>query len=200
MKLEMFFDYLCPYCYLTFHEFKEILPDYPRLSVIWRPCEVRPRPELRATAWEGAPKWLTELKPRIDQAGLLPINRPFSSGNYSDMAIQGLLCLEEQGADIMRYNAAVFAAVFSKGMDIENLEVLCDCAADAGGDIDAFRQAIISETYKKKQLELNQYAWRENALDSVPSFRLGDARLNAVYSVGVLKSQLANFLDRHVSR
>lgn len=199
MQLEVFFDYLCPYCYLALHELKEMVPNYPGLSVVWRPCEIQPQPAPRLPAWEGSPDWLTELTPRMDRAGL-PINRPYSSGNYSTRAIQGLLCLEEQGADIMRYNDAVYAAVFSHGRDIENLDVLCDCAAASGGNTAAFRLALVSETYKEKQLELNRYAWKENALDSVPSFRLGDARLNAVYSVGDLKSQLAEFLEKHVTR
>jgi len=44
-KMEMFFDYACPYC-LTGHEFLlEVLPKHPDVEVIWRPCEAHPRPE-----------------------------------------------------------------------------------------------------------------------------------------------------------
>jgi len=44
-KLEMFFDYSCPYC-LTGHEYLlEVLPKFPDIEVIWRPCEAHPRPE-----------------------------------------------------------------------------------------------------------------------------------------------------------
>jgi len=44
-KMEMFFDYACPYC-LTGHEYLiELLPDNPGIEVIWRPCEAHPRPE-----------------------------------------------------------------------------------------------------------------------------------------------------------
>jgi len=44
-KLEVFFDYACPYC-LTGHEYLvELLPQFPDIEVIWRPCEAHPRPE-----------------------------------------------------------------------------------------------------------------------------------------------------------
>ena len=44
-KLEVFFDYICPYC-LRGHEYlMEILPQHPDIEVVWRPCESHPRPE-----------------------------------------------------------------------------------------------------------------------------------------------------------
>ena len=44
-KLEVFFDYACPYC-LRGHEFLlEILPKFPKIEVEWYPCEAHPRPE-----------------------------------------------------------------------------------------------------------------------------------------------------------
>ena len=45
MKLELFFDYICPYCYRGHRMFLELLPLYPGLEVVWRPCESHPRPE-----------------------------------------------------------------------------------------------------------------------------------------------------------
>jgi predicted DsbA family dithiol-disulfide isomerase len=45
-KLEVFFDYACPYC-LTGHEYlKEILPEHTDVEVVWKPCEAHPRPEV----------------------------------------------------------------------------------------------------------------------------------------------------------
>jgi len=44
-KMEMFFDYACPYC-LTGHEYLVgLLPKFPDIEVVWRPCEAHPRPE-----------------------------------------------------------------------------------------------------------------------------------------------------------
>ena len=44
-KLEVFFDYACPYC-LRAHEYlMELLPRYPQVEVEWHPCEAHPRPD-----------------------------------------------------------------------------------------------------------------------------------------------------------
>ncbi|GHV18054.1 hypothetical protein FACS189425_05760 [Clostridia bacterium] len=43
-KLEMFFDYECPFCKLGYEYLADILP-LPDLEVIWKPCESHPRPE-----------------------------------------------------------------------------------------------------------------------------------------------------------
>ena len=44
-ELEVFFDYVCPFC-MNGHEYlKELLPQFPDIEVIWRPCEAHPRPE-----------------------------------------------------------------------------------------------------------------------------------------------------------
>ena len=46
MKLEMFYDYACPYC-LTGHEYLlEVLKDFPEVELVWYPCEAHPRPEV----------------------------------------------------------------------------------------------------------------------------------------------------------
>ena len=43
--LEVFFDYACPYCLIGHNYLKELLPEYPDVDVIWKPCEAHPRPE-----------------------------------------------------------------------------------------------------------------------------------------------------------
>ncbi|MDR1464887.1 MAG: DsbA family protein [Oscillospiraceae bacterium] len=45
MKLEVFFDYACPYCLKGQDNLLELLPDFPETEVLWRPCESHPRPE-----------------------------------------------------------------------------------------------------------------------------------------------------------
>lgn len=44
--VEAFFDYVCPYCYRGILELLDMLPDYPKVQIDWKPCEAHPRPEL----------------------------------------------------------------------------------------------------------------------------------------------------------
>ena len=45
MKLEIFFDYACPYCYSGHHSLVQLFQLYPDISLEWIPCEAHPRPE-----------------------------------------------------------------------------------------------------------------------------------------------------------
>ncbi|MCI8500724.1 MAG: hypothetical protein HFJ85_00655 [Oscillospiraceae bacterium] len=44
-QVEVYFDYLCPYCYEGHKNLKELLPHHPDAAVVWMPCEAHPRPE-----------------------------------------------------------------------------------------------------------------------------------------------------------
>ena len=44
-KLEVFFDYACPYCYRGHKNLLSLIPKYPQIEIIWRPCEAHPEPE-----------------------------------------------------------------------------------------------------------------------------------------------------------
>lgn len=45
MKLEVFYDYSCPFCKRGYKHLLNVLPDFPEIQVEWRPCEAHPRPE-----------------------------------------------------------------------------------------------------------------------------------------------------------
>lgn len=44
-KIDVYYDFTCPYCYQGLQEFDEILADYPDVEPVWHPCEAHPRPE-----------------------------------------------------------------------------------------------------------------------------------------------------------
>jgi len=44
-KLEVYFDYLCPYCLEGHLNLKKLMPSHPDVEIVWCPCEAHPRPE-----------------------------------------------------------------------------------------------------------------------------------------------------------
>ena len=44
-KIQIFFDYECPYCKKGYETLMELLPDYPNAEIEWTPVESHPRPE-----------------------------------------------------------------------------------------------------------------------------------------------------------
>ena len=44
-KIQVFYDYECPYCKKGHETLLDLLPDYPEIEIEWRPVECHPRPE-----------------------------------------------------------------------------------------------------------------------------------------------------------
>ena len=44
-KLQIFYDYECPFCKRGYEDLVELLPAFPELEIEWRPIEAHPRPE-----------------------------------------------------------------------------------------------------------------------------------------------------------
>jgi predicted DsbA family dithiol-disulfide isomerase len=44
-KMQVFFDYECPYCKRGYEYLQEYIGGYPEIEVEWRPVEAHPRPE-----------------------------------------------------------------------------------------------------------------------------------------------------------
>ena len=44
-KLEVFFDYVCPFCKAGHELLEQEMPRYPGLDIVWCPCEAHPRPD-----------------------------------------------------------------------------------------------------------------------------------------------------------
>lgn len=165
MKLEIFFDYLCEFCEEGHRYWRELLPRYPGIEPVYRPCEAHPR-----------------------------LEEPW--GRHSDLAIQGMLFLQERGGDLAAYHDALFRGVYIQGKNIERLDFLAECAQSAGADATPFLEALRSGVYERQQREANRYAYGESGVKAVPTYILEDGRrLDAVLGVGVSKARLEQFFQ-----
>jgi len=45
MKIQVFYDYECPYCKRGYETLMSVLPRFPKAEIEWRPVEAHPRPE-----------------------------------------------------------------------------------------------------------------------------------------------------------
>lgn len=167
VKLEVFFDYLCEFCEIGHHHYlMELLPHYPHIEPVWRPCEAHPR---------------------TDEPGY---------GRHSDLAIQGLFFVQEHGGSTGVYNDCLYDAVYRRGENIEDPDVLARYVKEAQADPEIFRHALDSHAYEKKQQEANAYAYGEMRVKAIPTFVLGNGnRVDAILGIGVAKNQLADLLD-----
>jgi len=169
MKVEVFFDYYCPYCYKGHRYLKDLIPHYPEVEIVWKPCESHPRPE-RCTP-------------------------------HSDLAIQGLYFMMENGGDIWEYHDCIYAAMFERHLDIGNVDVLASsiermhCLKTMQIEASGFKIALKNKVYEKIQQQGNMYAWEEQSLYAVPSYIAGERRLLSHDGILIAKDDLDCFLQ-----
>lgn len=162
-ELEVFFDYVCPYCAKGHEYLIELLPQYPDIEVVWRPCEAHPRPE--------------------------------RYGKHSDLCIQGMFFVIEQGVDIWDYHMRMYNAAVKERVNIEDQDVLTGRLYDLL-DPSAFLKALQSGKYEKAVLDANNYAYDQSGVWVVPAYRMDGRKLDSIENVGISKEQLTEFLSK----
>jgi predicted DsbA family dithiol-disulfide isomerase len=164
-KLEFFFDYTCPFCKAGYGYLTELLPSFPNAEIELLPVEAHPRVEE-------------------------PFHRP-----YVDLAVQGGLFVKAVGGDEYAYASRLFALASENRSAFEDIEVLAECAADAGLDSAAFKSALQDGIYAEAQLAANDYAYETQKVWAVPTCVSGEKRIDAVANLGITKAQLQDLLQ-----
>lgn len=177
--IEVFSDYVCPFCMLSEHIIREATTDLD-VDVVWRPFELRPEPvpTLRPEDPYLPAIWRRSVYPMAKSLGV-PITLPsISPQPRSDTAFRGFVIADEQGRGDA-YSQAVFHAFFVDDQDIGDPEVLTAAAAAAGIDPVTFRRDLDAGrgTHEHQQALVRA---RDLNITVVPTMIIGATRINGV--------------------
>ena len=104
--------------------------------------------------------------------GITFIDRPILSN--SRLALQAAEFAREQNLFDL-FHTALFAAYFSHGLDIGNIDVLAMITKDAGLDAEAMKQAVQGGKYLPR-LEAAKEEAAVRGVTGVPTFFIGDKK------------------------
>ena len=165
MKLDVFFDYLCPFCERAHPWLIDRMRRFAHIEINWCACEAHPRSE-----------------------------DPSGSYRHSDKAVMAMHYVLERGGDILSYHDRVYRAVFGDRFDIGSLEVLSSCVEGLVPDMRDFAEAINSGRYTAKLAQANTYAYDTCGVWAVPSYVMDGRRLDSIEGVGITPEQLERLL------
>lgn len=161
MKVEIWSDVMCPFCYIGKRKFEAALAGFPRsgeIEVEWKSFQLNP--DLKAQENKSINEYLAEVKgwsldqakqmnARVSQmaqaAGLLfnfdkaVVANSFDAHRLSHMARNG--GLQDQVEE------RLFAAYFTKGMNTADHEILVQIGQDSGLDPAAVRTMLAGDEY-----------------------------------------------------
>lgn len=195
-KIDVFVDYVCPFCFLVEPAIEELKRDRD-VEVTIRPFELRPDPvpTLRPED-EYLPRvWKQSVYPMSDRVGL-PITLPtISPQPRTEKAFMVLQLAQERGL-AEAYTEAMFAAFFQQDRNIGLDDVIIDVATSVGLDETEVKEALDSEERRDRQRADQDYAVRTVGIDSVPGIVVEGQVLRGVPSVTRLKRAVDDLAER----
>ncbi len=148
------------------------------MSVEWRGLEIHPEtpPEGTPMAKRFRPEDISRIMQHLRSMGapfgITFVDRPLLSNSH--MALQAAEFSREQGR-FDPFHAALFAAYFSHGLDIGNIDVLKQIGLETGLEAEALAHAVRSGMYLPKLAEAQEQA-AKLGVNGVPTFFIGDKK------------------------
>lgn len=188
MKVEMWSDVACPYCYIGKRRFEMALEQFEQkddVEVIWRSFELDPEAKLTyeenkyqllAEKYDQPLKWaelacddMTKQGAEIGLKFNFDINQPTNTFNA-----QRLIHLATESGKQQEVQDLLFDRFFSKGDLISENSILLEIASEAGLDVNKVEQALNSDVYSSQVREDEALA-EELGIQSVPFFIIDEA-------------------------
>jgi predicted DsbA family dithiol-disulfide isomerase len=177
VTVEHWFDVICPYCYVAqdrnrilrehgIHVVEHALQIHPEIGPGGTPAAPRSGPAYEFLAHEAEVAGLP-----LRWTDRIPYSRP---------ALAAFEWLEKIDPDAgERFAAAVFAAYFADGLDIESDDLLVSLAERAGGDANGLRAALASAE-ASDALTRSEILAHQNGVSGTPTWIAGDQRISGL--------------------
>ncbi|MDR3208209.1 MAG: hypothetical protein LBT60_07785 [Oscillospiraceae bacterium] len=119
--------------------------------------------------------------------------KPEVYSRYSELLVQCFFFAQAAGVDLWAFHTQLYRAALVDRIDIEDIDAL---AAYLGGTLDsaALTRALRDGVYAPAQRQNNDYAYEENDVWALPSYRMAGRKLDSVEGVGVSRAQFEAFL------
>lgn len=175
IKVTVFSDYICPFCYIGFHRIEKLKEKY-NLEIEWRPFELHPEIPKAGVSVDklSFPKQYLEMamanvKRLADEDGI--------TLKYSNKLPNSRLALffseyARLHEKFDQFHKLVFNKYWKEGEDIGDLNLLLELAESIGLNKDELQTYIKSE-HPLNELEKSSYELGRYGINGVPTFIIG---------------------------
>ena len=203
LKIVMFSDYICPFCYVGFETMRRLKPEFD-FQLEWRgfqihpdwPAEGIPTEKVRGMGDSASRAALWERISAMADAVGFSIKPPTVLTN-SRAALAATEFARESGRD-EALEDRIYRAYFNDGENIGDAAVLARLAAEAGLDAGEVADAIKSPKYEMR-LKNNSLAAHNRGVSGVPTFFIGEYPLVGAQSLDAMRAILRRATERFAS-
>ncbi len=200
LKIAMFSDFICPFCYLGFATIRKLKPEFD-LEIEWRGFEIHPEfpaagipaekiyglanSDMRKAAWG-------RISAMAEAAGLSMSPPALLTNSHQALAVCEYAIEAGKGEE---FEERVYRAYFQNGANLADLDVLRKLGAKTGLDPDEVEAAAHAPKYELK-LKNNTLLAHRRAVSGVPTFFIGDYPLVGAQSEEAMRRILTRASER----
>ncbi|MFO8047322.1 MAG: DsbA family protein [Halomonas sp.] len=175
ITLDVFSDYVCPFCYLEMPELEALAERFDgRVTLRWRAFELRPDPEptLDPDSDYLHDVWGRAVYPMAAERGMtlrLPRIQPRSGLAHEAAAWAETQAIQHPGAgDAMR--TALFRGFFEESLDLSDPQALAELADALSLDGSALHRSLENGNHRQAVID-DQRVARDLGIQGVPALR-----------------------------
>ncbi len=201
MKITVFSDYICPFCYIGIETLRKVQPEVPPFTLEWKGFQIHPEypaagiPIEQRIAQYGQGRYAAIWRNILSLAeGIgLEMNPPPVLTN-SLIALEATEYARDQGKE-KAFSSTVYQAYFQHGQNIGDIAVILSLAEQAGLDPAEVQDHLKAGTYSGR-IQASQQEARTFGVSGVPTFIIGSAQIVGAQSPEVFVSMLKRVAER----
>lgn len=199
LKLTVFTDYICPFCYVGHHRLMRLRDDY-ELLINWCFLEIHPENDARGEPVSGmnysSDHWqqlMNNLR-KVATEEAIPIKEINFTTNSRDALILAEAAKTLGRETFYKLHESLFHAYFVDEINIGDREHLLEIAKRSNIDREFSEKAWSDKTLQHRLVQ-NFNAARQHEIQSVPSFVFGDRVLTGVVSEEIMRDAARQLVD-----
>ena len=203
LKVTVFSDYICPFCYVGHHRLMRLKDSYD-LKINWCFLEIHPENSAKgepvASLDYPSEFWnqlMANLK-RVAAEEAIPLSEHTFTTNSKDALLLGEAAKTCGRDTFYKLHEALFSAFFVDDRNIGDRDILRKIAHSCGIDDQVIDAAWNDATYQQRLLQ-NFSAARKHEIQSVPSFVFGERVLTGVVSEAVMRAAAEEALSSNIA-
>lgn len=199
LKVTVFSDYICPFCYVGHHRLQRLRDSYD-LKINWCFLEIHPETSAEGEAIDSleypSEQWqqmMANLE-RIASEEHIPLSELSFITNSKDALLLSEAAKQCGSDRFYSLHEKLFTAYFVDAKNIGDRDVLRTIASDCNIDADVVESAWSDERYPQRLLHNFDLA-RRYAVQSVPSFIFGERVLTGVVTESIFRDAAEQLLQ-----
>jgi predicted DsbA family dithiol-disulfide isomerase len=185
MNVTVYYDYICPFCYLGTKRILELSKEFD-LTINWKGIEIHPEfpPQGKKRTKTLKSKSFAETIREMAQEDNMEIKLPGFATN-SRLSLEASEFAKIKGR-FLEFHNGVYEAYFLEGRNIGDIEIVLDIGENAGLDRSELVQCLDKRTMFE-QIAANKKDAEDNLILGVPTFMFGSFPVHGNQSIQTMR-------------